>query len=285
MNKKLLVAIYLLSLIAYINCGCNCCDQCDAQEQQDDQPSGSCPAIKKIQGGLSGSGWATRYWDCCKPSCSWSNNAGWGNEARECDVNQNVLYDHNTQSLCSWGSSTTCLTQRPFTIDGCNELGFAFASVPAGNYGSCGKCFALEFTGEGKYETRNNHRALKGKKLIVMATNIGYDVSGGQFDILIPGGGVGYYNQHCGQILGNNIGSQYGGLLSDCENSVGWSLSDDDMYTQRKQCLTNKCNNVFKSNKRAREGCLFLADFLEAAGNPTLKYHQVECPQVLKDRY
>ena len=29
-----------------------------------------CPAIKYVNGGLSGSGFASRYWDCCKPSCA-----------------------------------------------------------------------------------------------------------------------------------------------------------------------------------------------------------------------
>ncbi len=284
MNKKLLVAIYLLGLIAYINCTCNCCDQCNEDEEEVEQPSGTCPAIKKKQG-LSGYGWASRYWDCCKPSCSWSDNAGWGNEARECDVNQNVLSNKYSKSLCeSGGYSTTCLSQIPFTINGCDKLGFAFAAVPGGQ-GVCGRCFALEFTGEGKYETRKNHRALQGKKLIVMASNIGYDVTSGQFDILIPGGGEGYYLGKCGNVLGSVSSTQYGGLLSDCENSVGWGLSDDDMYTQRKQCLTNKCNSVFANKAKARQGCLFLADFLEAAGNPNLKYYEVECPQVLKDRY
>ena len=51
------------------------------------------------------------------------------------------------------------------------------------------KCFALTFTGTGKYETKANHQALKGKTLVVMASNIGYDVENGQFDMMIPGGG------------------------------------------------------------------------------------------------
>ena len=38
-----------------------------------------------------------------------------------------------------------------------------------------------------------------------MPSNIGYDVGGGQFDIMIPGGGVGLFNR-CAKILGNNLG-------------------------------------------------------------------------------
>jgi hypothetical protein len=81
------------------------------------------------------------------------------------------------------------------------------------------------------------------------------------------------------------MGAQYGGLLSDCENSVGYGGSDDDIYKKRKECLTDKCNSVFSGKTHAKEGCLFLANFMEAAGNPLHNFREVECPQVLKDRY
>ena len=196
----------------------------------------------------------------------------------------NLITDYNAASKCDGGPSTTCLSQVPFVLDGCPEVGYAFGAVPGAGPNVCGRCFLVEFTGEGKYETKKNHQSIKGTKLIVMATNIGYDVSGGQFDIMIPGGGVGYYNG-CSSILGTNLGQQYGGLLSDCENSVGYSLSDDDMYTQRKECLVNKCNSVFSSKATAKAGCLFLANFMEAAGNPVVTYQQIQCPDVLKERY
>jgi len=243
-----------------------------------------CPTIKYINGGLSGSGFASRYWDCCKPSCSWTSNAGSGNEARQCSTSMGRIYDTNARSKCDGGPSTTCLSQKPFTVSGCDNIGFAFAAVPGAGPSVCGRCFLLEFTGQGKYETKKNHALLANKKLIVMASNIGYDVAGGQFDVMIPGGGVGYYNG-CADILGNNLGAQYGGLLSDCENEVGYGVDDNTMYTRRKECLKNKCNSVFSGKADAKDGCLFLANFLEAAGNPLHKYREIECPQVLKDRY
>ena len=244
----------------------------------------SCPAINYVSGGLSGSGFASRYWDCCKPSCSWTENAGSGNEARQCTTSMSLIADHSAVSKCDGGPSTTCLSQKPFTVDGCDDIGFAFAAVPGAGPSICGRCFLLEFTGTGKYETKKNHALLASKKLIVMASNIGYDVANGQFDVMIPGGGVGYYNG-CGDILGYNLGAQYGGLLSDCENEVGYSYDYDTTYTKRKECLVNKCNSVFSSNSDAQDGCLFLANFLEAAGNPLHTYQEIECPQVLKDRY
>ena len=166
-----------------------------------------------------------------------------------------------------------------------NGIGYAFGAVPgADSKGTCGKCFKLTFTGEGKFETRGNHKALKGKQLIIMASNIGYDVEGGQFDIMIPGGGVGAYNG-CSNTLGDNLGERYGGLLSDCENEIGYDGSDDEIYKQRKECLSEKCKKVFNKNEQALKGCMFLVNFLEAAGNPVHDYEPVDCPQELKELY
>ena len=116
-----------------------------------------------------------------------------------------------------------------------------------------------------------------------MASNIGYDVEGGQFDIMIPGGGVGAFNG-CSETLGDNMGERYGGLLSECENEIN-SGSDDEIYTGRKQCLSKKCSKTFGSNAEALKGCMFLVDFMEAAGNPALEYEPCECPEDLKKLY
>ena len=245
----------------------------------------ACPTITEVSGGLSGSGFASRYWDCCKPSCSWTENAGSGNEARECDINQRIITDKSSKNICEGGPSYSCLSQYPFTLNGCSNIGFAFAAVPADGANVCGRCFELTFTGEGKYETKLNHQKLKGKKLIVMASNIGSDVAGGQFDVMIPGGGVGIYNG-CEKLFGtSSLGEQYGGLLSDCENSVGYDGSDEDIYNKRKECLIKKCHTTFSKKNPAKMGCLFLANFMEAAGNPTHTYKEVKCPDSLKNRY
>ena len=240
---------------------------------------GKCPTLTTVSGGASGSGYATRYWDCCKPSCSWTENAGSGNEARQCSVSGSILTDKSAVDVCQGGVAMTCTSQIPFTIDGCDNVGFAFAAVP-GNSPMCGRCLLLTFDGTGKYETKANHEALKGKKLLVMASNIGYDVAGGQFDIMIPGGGVGIYNG-CANVW-STAGERYGGLLSDCENSVGYS---GDLLTKRKNCLIERCNEEFEDHADGLAGCLFLANFMEAAGNPNHNYVEVECPDFMKQKY
>ncbi len=257
------------------------------QTQSSASPQGGgCPNIVYKQGGHSGSGWATRYWDGCKPSCSWKENAskngGIGTPAKQCNSNgktQNT--DYSAQSVCNGGGAAACLSQIPFTVSGCATMGFAFAAINGGSE-SCGKCYELTFTGTGKYETKANHQALKGKKLIVMTTNIGWDVDGGgQFDIMIPGGGVGAFNGTSGYGW-TDLGKQQGGLLSDCEESVGW---DGDLLTKRKNCLIQKCNSAFGGDSQAKEGCLFLANFMEAAGNPNHTFKEIECPSVLSSKY
>ena len=233
--------------------------------------------LKPVQGGHSGSGWATRYWDCCMPSCGWNENSG-GNPTMYCDAKGKNRVEGG-QSICSGGQNTTCTSQIPIIVN--DKVAYAFAAVPAADGGKCGKCFALEFTGEGKYETKANHQALRGKTLVVMASNIGGDVNHGQFDVMIPGGGLGAFDG-CSQMGWGNQGEKYGGLLSNCENEVGY---DGDLLNKRKECLTRKCNEVFKNDEQAKEGCMFLATWMEAAGNPNHNFKEVECPQALKARW
>ena len=246
------------------------------------QQSGSCPNIV-AKGGETGSGFASRYWDCCKPSCSWKENTQ--NLASQCsNKGTTKSTDWGAKSVCDGGPMATCISQIPFTIEGCSNIGFAFAAVPTN--AACGRCFELSFTGEGKYETTLNHKKLKGKKLIVMASNIGYDVNHQQFDIMIPGGGYGAFDG-CSSLMGwsGNMGERYGGLLSVCENEAGYDGSEEQVYNRRKECLVNKCNTSFGSDSQAKQGCLFLANFMEAAGNPKHTYREVECPSVLTAKY
>ncbi len=236
----------------------------------------SAEEAKYLNAGAGGQqGFATRYWDCCMPHCAWPEHGG---AAKTCDAKGKTPIGNNSGSICSGGQGTTCTSQIPIIVS--DKLAYAFAATP-GNDGTCGKCFALTFTGTGKYETKSNHQALQGKTLVVMASNIGYDVQGGQFDIMIPGGGFGAFNG-CSQ-MGWNIPSNsttYGGLLSDCEAEVNYAEGN-----ARKDCLTKKCNSAFANDAEAKEGCLFLATWMEAAGNPNHTYKEVECPQALKNKF
>lgn len=212
-----------------------------------------CPEIKALKNEIK-NGYVTRYWDCCKPHCSWSENAGEAGASSFCNFSQEKILEGG--SACYGGPATTCLSQIPFTIDDC-EYGFVFAAAPGSAGNTCGKCYKLDLD--------------IGKTLIVMATNIGWDVQGGQFALMIPGGGAGLDNG-CKTWDSSLMGATYGGLLSEC----GAGNVD---------CLRQKCNIAFANEELAREGCLFLADFMNAADNPRISYQEVECPDVLKEKY
>ena len=234
---------------------------------------GTAYQIKYVNGGKSGSGYATRYWDCCKPHCAWPEHGG---SASTCDAQGNKIGDKSAGSMCDGGNAGICRSQFPIVIN--DTLAFAFAATPGGE-NNCGKCFDLVFDGGCKYTVTSLHKKMKGKHLIVMSNNVGYDVAGGQFDVMIPGGGYGIFNG-CSQKMGwGSQGSQYGGLLDECEKETNYN---DGQY---KKCLTEKCNKSFSSDPQAKEGCLFLANWMNAAGNLTHNYKEVECPQELKQRY
>ena len=69
-----------------------------------------------------------------------------------------------------------------------------------------------------------------------MANNIGNGNATSFFSILIPGGSTGLFNG-CSNILGDNLGSQYGGLMGDCVGEVGYNSNEEVLYIRRKECL------------------------------------------------
>ena len=98
---------------------------------------------------------------------------------------------------------------------------------------------------------------------------------------MIPGGGVGAFNG-CDNILGTDIGDRFGGMLSACENEVGWTKTDQEIYEERKACLRKKCNTAFSGKSTILKECLFQADWMEGAGYPLFEYEEVTCPAELK---
>ena len=241
---------------------------------------GSTPNFKIKAGGRSGQGWGSRYWDCCKPHCAWSGKGG--PIAKTCNAQQQPLTkgDDMVKSICDGGPAGLCNSQAPFAIN--KDLAYAFAAGPGNSYaGSCGSCFLLTFDGNSRHTTDARTAALKGKQMVIMISNIGYDVENGQFDMMIPGGGVGAFNG-CSALWGiNNLGAQHGGFLKDC----GGDKKVNDVATVQK-CLEDKCNSVFANIPDAKAGCLFHAQWLMAANNPSFTYQELEsCPQELVNKY
>jgi hypothetical protein len=89
--------------------------------------------------------------------------------------------------------------------------------------------------------------------MIVQTTNTGGDLGSNQFDLAIPGGGVGLFNACTDEwnAPSSGWGAQYGGISS------------------------NTCSTFPKA---LQAGCGFRFDWFEGADNPEVEFERVECP-------
>ncbi len=211
--------------------------------------------------GNTSSGWASRYWDCCKPSCAWTTNL------RACQEDgATQITDQSTQSACSGGSAYECYDLAPW-YDASTNMSYGFVA----HNGSCGTCYLFQFTGSSDNAANNpGAAALKGQQMIVQAINIG-NIAANQFDLLVPGGGVGANNACSAEWGGSaDLGSTYGGLLSEC--------NDDP------SCMKGKCQSVFGSKPALLAGCNWFTGWYSSADNPALIYEQVSCPSQITSK-
>lgn len=251
-----------------------------------------------VSGGKSG--WGSRYWDCCKPHCSWPEKTK--HFAANCGIDGKTqipcfkeVGDGNWSSLqgtrsgCdSDGEAYMCYSHVPFAV--CKELAMGFAAVPAEG-DPCGRCFQIDFDGGFRHgEAKESHKLLKGKTMIVMASNVGHDVGGGQFDLMIPGGGLGIFKDGCSKQWKVNVsdeglvGKTYGGFTSTCQEKLGWDAGADEI----KLCVRSMCDNLFGDKPELSdlyEGCIWYVEWMHAVDNPTFTYKEVECPMQLIDLY
>lgn len=228
-------------------------------------------------------GYATRYWDCCKPHCGWTANVPAGvNPVGTCNIDNvsNGVSDR-IKSSCDGGDGYTCWNMAPYAVN--DQLAYGYAAVSAAG-DICGKCYQLDFKGTSHNEGNDpGAKALAGKTMIVQATNIGYDVSNGQIDLLVPGGGVGAFDA-CTEQWGataDQMGSRYGGFLMACKQELGWNASHDAY----KSCVMQRCEDLFAEPGMANllDGCRWFVDWFEAADNPALVFREVACPDALND--
>ena len=287
----------------------------------------------ELEEGASGvkKGWASRYWDGCKPHCSWPDNVETSQPwaiCRNCDrdnkempayflhpdastywpgqylgtpnagennLSHEALWERSsvysdwkiTNPAYSGSPAYTCWDMIPHKIN--DTLAYAFAATPLDGVNRCGKCYQLQFDGDDQKNPgrgRDTHQALIGKTLIVLSNNTG-GLEPDQFDIMIPGGGVGACQDAFTKQIGiskENLGPDYGGLLSVCMSKVDYYKTSKEIL---QNCVIEECHKVFGSSKSKEllDGCLFMADWYMAADNPTFVYKEVECPQYLVDKY
>ncbi|CAG0900644.1 unnamed protein product [Darwinula stevensoni] len=195
-------------------------------------------------------GTTTRYWDCCKPSCSWPGKVSGSNAFVKTCRNDgfSVISDPNAASGCGGGQAFTCNNQKPWAINDQLAYGFAAATIPGlSEQDRCCACYKLDFTSG----------PVQGKTMIVQVTNSGGDVNANQFDLQIPGGGVGIFNgcQSQWNAPPDGWGNRYGGVSS------------------RQACDALP--------QQIRDGCYFRFDWFRGADNPSMTYSKVQCPAEL----
>jgi hypothetical protein len=213
------------------------------------------------------SGWASRYWDCCKPACGWTGNVSRGSPMDSCDINDNSLGSNYTAvNACqSGGTAYMCWDAVPWSVS--DTLSYGYAAASGTNY-ACGRCYQLQFTGTNNTSgDKKGTPAVSGKTMIVQVINNG-GVQATQFDLLIPGGGVGALNA-CSTQWGSSVdlGTQYGGWLSECNGDAS--------------CVMGKCQSAFANKTDLMNGCTWFLGWFGASNNPDFTYQQIACPAAI----
>jgi len=233
---------------------------------------GGAPPV--IQGGTPG--WASRYWDCCKPACGWKDNVpGGSTPVHSCnEANQSLGADYGQANACDGNPAAAymCGNFGPWAVS--DTLAYGFAAVKMGS-DYCGKCYQIQFTGSSHTAANDpGSQSLQGKTMIVQAINTG-GVDGTQFDLLIPGGGVGDKNACSTQWSGVELGEQYGGFYLACQKAHNFD------YASSKSCAAQKCQSAFANKPDFLAGCNFFVNWLGAPDNPNLVFKETTCPAAI----
>lgn len=254
------------------------CGKCSAGQSGTGSGGGSGPMggggqPPVIEGGTPG--WASRYWDCCKPACGWKGNVpGGSTPVSSCSAqDQSLGGNYDAKNACEGGGSAyMCHDFGPWAVS--DTLAYGYAAVSMGS-DYCGKCFQLQFTGTSHTASNDpGAQALAGKTMIVQAINNG-GVGSDQFDILIPGGGVGDFDACSSQWGTSDLGERYGGFYLACQKQHGFN------HSQAKACAAQKCQSVFADKPSLLAGCNFFVNWYGAPDNPNLVFKEVACPEAL----
>jgi len=200
-----------------------------------------------------------------------------GTPATSCSISNASESDYSEANACGGGTAYACYDLSPWSV--CNTLSYGYAAVSFGTLQStCGHCYQMQFTGPSSNAPGDQgSQTLVGKTMIVQAINNG-GVSADQFDIMIPGGGVGA-NDACTTQWNtntNDLGETYGGFLATCKQQ-----SAD--YSTYKSCVLQKCTSMFGGSGMSSlmAGCNWFLNWYGAADDPAFTYTEVTCPSAL----
>ena len=125
----------------------------------------------------------TRFWDCCKPSCGWKEKGPVDQPVLSCGIDNKPI-DINAGTGCNGGAAYLCSDQQPWAINDTFSYGFAGAFIMRDLTGGqveeawCCACYQLDFTSD----------PLRGKSMIIQASNTAYDITtSNRFSLAVSG--------------------------------------------------------------------------------------------------
>jgi hypothetical protein len=203
---------------------------------------------------VSGEAITTRFWDCCKPSCSWENKADVSHPVQDCNANDAFSPNSNVGTGCNaaGGAAYTCNNQVPWAVNDTLSYGFAGVFITGGEIERtwCCACYQLEFT----------NGPVKGKTMIVQASNSAFDVKSNRFSLAIPGGNT---TEHDGCARQYGVDQKVFG-----ENHSGVGSSED-------------CDRLPEA---LRDSCKWRFDWFQDAQYPSANFKRINCPAELTEK-
>ena len=124
----------------YCDVSCGRCTPADGSGGPPMPPDCSGENLPNVTGGA---GFATRYWDCCQPSCA-------QNDGHKCNQD-GVTQTGDNSSACAGGGAFACYDDAPRAVSNCLSYGHIAKANP-----NCGGCFRIQFTGTGKQQAERH---------------------------------------------------------------------------------------------------------------------------------
>ncbi|KAJ4297757.1 hypothetical protein N0V90_005652 [Kalmusia sp. IMI 367209] len=218
---------------------------------------------------ISGEAVTTRFWDCCKPSCAWKEKAPFSRPVLSCSIDDKPT-DIDAGTGCNGGSAYLCSDQQPWAVNDTFSYGFAGVFIKPELTGGkiedawCCACYQVDFTSD----------PLKGKTMIVQASNTAYDVNtANRFSLAVSDFDlIAIFIANLRQVPGGNTTSH-----DACARQYG---VDQTVFGTDNTGVSSKddCKNLPEA---LQKGCEWRFDWYEDAGFPTANFKRVTCPSEL----
>ena len=246
-------------------------------------------------------GFTSRSFSCNKPYCAWpvcernsrtqcNEYAPRGTRPTPSCTAEDVIWRY------PYKDAYACSNQSPWQDPLDPATSFGFATV-APSIAQCQHCFEIVHHGAGGQFRPDDmgSKRLAGKRMIVQAVSIDPGLPEGQFDLLVPGGGVGAGRDKCDaqwrvKERHVDLGLRSGGFLSRCFGCTEPGPQCRPLtqpHEETRRCVMSMCEDAFGGTPRfaaLKAACEWFAQFYEVADYPQMQYRRVQCPDAIYKR-